>query len=224
VLVDVLNSYLDETCRIVLEHGGTIDKIVGDALHVMFNAPSDQPDHARRAVRCAIALDKFCQSFVEDQVSQGVAMGITRIGVNTGTTVVGNFGGASRFDYTAHGDAINTAARLESVNKHLGTRLCVSETTRVSCGGVKFRPIGELVLAGKAAPLAVFEPVHDSTDATYFDIYEEAYEKMGDGDNAAALELFEQLSRSNPDDPMVRFHLARLRAGEDGVVIVMAQK
>ena len=113
VLVRLLNEYLDGTCRIVLRHGGTIDKIVGDALHVMFNAPGDQPDHAERAVECALGLDEFCCRYAAGQRALGIHLGNTRIGVNTGETVVGNFGGATRFDYTAHGDAINTAARRQ---------------------------------------------------------------------------------------------------------------
>ena len=74
----------------LLAHGGTIDKMVGDALHVMFNAPLEQPDHAQRAVDCALALDEFCQGFAARQRNAGIDFGITRIGVNTGVTVVGN--------------------------------------------------------------------------------------------------------------------------------------
>ena len=153
VLVRLLNEYLDGTCRIVPRHGGTIDKIVGDALHVMFNAPGDQPDHAERALECALELDEFCCRYAAGQRDLGIDLGNTRIGVNTGETVVGNFGGATRFDYTAHGDAINTAARLESVNKHFDSRICVSETTLERCAYPHHRPIGRLVLKGKSEGL-----------------------------------------------------------------------
>jgi adenylate cyclase len=133
VLVAVLNEYLDGVCQIIMDHGGTIDKIVGDAVHAIFNAPIDQPDHAVRAVTCALALDAFGRQFAAAKRREGMPFGQTRIGVNSGPAVVGNFGGSRRFDYTAHGDAINTAARLESVNKHLGTSICVAGATARQC-------------------------------------------------------------------------------------------
>lgn len=223
MLVHLLNAYLDEACRIVLEHGGTIDKIVGDALHVMFNAPSDQPDHAERAVRCALALDAFCQRFIAEQKQQGLDVGVTRIGINTGVTVVGNFGGAARFDYTAHGDAINTAARLEGVNKYLGTRTCVSETTRARCQGLRFRPVADLVLKGKSEALGVFEPILDGHDEAHLHAYEQAFAAMR-AEAPDAAERFAALHARYPNDPLAAFHARRLAAGERGVHIVMADK
>jgi len=223
MLVHLLNAYLDGACRIVLEHGGTIDKIVGDALHVMFNAPSDQPDHAERAVRCALALDEFCQQFIAEQKQQGLDVGITRIGINTGITVVGNFGGAARFDYTAHGDAINTAARLEGVNKYLGTRLCVSETTCARSQGLHFRPVADLVLKGKSDALGVFEPITGQYPDANLRAYEQAFEAMRSGD-AGAVARFAELHARYPADPLAALHAQRLAAGERGVRIVMVDK
>lgn len=223
-LVQMLNEYLDSTSRIVLRHGGTIDKIVGDALHVMFNAPTDQPDHADRAVGCALELDSFCQSFAHEQNALGVELGETRIGVNTGTTVVGNFGGMIRFDYTAHGDAINTAARLESANRFLGTRVCVSVTTKESCKNGHFRPVGEITLKGKAEGLDVFEPIDGSQfDIAKFTVYQQAYVLMKRRD-PAALESFRLMSERYPDDGLILFHARRLEAGETGAALVLSDK
>ncbi len=223
-LVRLLNDYLDETCAIVFRNGGTIDKIVGDALHVMFNAPSDQPDHAQRAVTCAIELDAFCHRFAETKRASGTAFGETRIGVNTGYTVVGNFGGTQRFDYTAHGDAINTAARLESVNQHLGTRVCVSEPAMRACDGIEFRPVGSLVLKGKTEGIAVFEPVTEKSAAcASLEAFKAAY-RLLEAEDPAATEAFTRLNEDDPDDGLVAFHLARLRAGQTGTRIVMTSK
>ena len=92
----LLQSYLDGMLRIAFEHGGTVDRIVGDGIAVFFGAPLDQPDHARRAVACALAWDRYCERFRETHRGDGVALGITRIGVHTGTAIVGNVGTAER--------------------------------------------------------------------------------------------------------------------------------
>lgn len=223
-LVRLLNEYLDNTSRIVLQYGGTIDKIVGDALHVMFNAPTDQHDHAQRAVSCALALDAFCHSYARDQTSVGITLGETRIGVNTGMTVVGNFGGMIRFDYTAHGDAINTAARLESANRYLGTRICVSVTTKDKCQNGRFRPVGKLMLKGKAEALEVFEPINASqSDDSSLEEYQHGFTLMERRD-PNAVEYFKLLSERYPDNGLIAFHARRLAVGESGTVVVLSEK
>ena len=223
-LVRLLNEYLDGTCRIVLKHGGTIDKIVGDALHVMFNAPGDQPDHAQRAVECALELDEFCSRYAAEQRALGVDLGNTRIGVNTGETVVGNFGGATRFDYTAHGDAINAASRLESVNKYFDTRVCVSETTLERCANVHCRPIGQLVLKGRSESLGAFEVLSASrAEKPEITEYTKAYRLLETGDPSAA-ERFAELSDRYPEDGLLAFYAIRLQAEVPGVVIRLTDK
>jgi adenylate cyclase len=225
VILPKLNLYLDGMCRIAFDHGGTIDKIVGDALHVMFNAPVDQFDHPARAVACALEMDSFARDFVEVQRHEGYEFGATRIGVNTGELVVGNFGGEVFFDYTAHGDAINTAARLESVNKHLGTLICVSAATADRCGdGFRFRPVGALVLKGKQIEIDVHEPIYPALDETIdLDAYDAAFGEMAAGKQNAA-NSFEALSQKYPDDKLTALHARRLAAGEMGVTIVMKEK
>ena len=224
-LVHLLNAYLDGTCRIVLKHGGTIDKIVGDALHVMFNAPGNQPDHTERALRCALELDEFCCNFAREQRSLGVDLGDTRIGINTGETVVGNFGGAMRFDYTAHGDAINIAARLESVNKHFDTRICVSETTRDRCTDPHhYRPIGELVLKGKSEGLGAYELLSDTrAKAPEIVDYTRAY-RLLESSTPDAAAAFAELADRYPHDGLIAFYAIRLEAGMESTVIRLTEK
>ena len=220
----LLNEYLDGTCRIVLRHGGTIDKIVGDALHVMFNAPGDQPDHAERALECALELDEFCCRYASGQRALGVDLGNTRIGVNTGETVVGNFGGATRFDYTAHGDAINTAARLESVNKYFDTRICVSESTLERCAHPYHRPIGRLILKGKSEGLGAYELLTASRARSPEVVeYMRAYRLLECEDPAAA-DAFAALAERHPDDGLIAFYAVRLEAGVPGVTIRLSGK
>lgn len=220
-LVALVNTYLDGACRVVLEHGGTIDKIVGDALHVMFNAPTDQPDHAARAVRCALALDEFSERFRAQQREQGIEFGVTRIGVNSGTAVVGNFGGGDRFDYTAHGDAINTAARLEAANKMLGTTICVAASVAEQCEEIDFRPIGVLWLRGKSAGTEVYQPLRsDAAVLGWYDEYLAVYEALRDRAPDARRRLGE-LAERHPGDALLVLHAARVERGRQGVDIIV---
>ncbi|MGA2043789.1 MAG: adenylate/guanylate cyclase domain-containing protein [Roseiarcus sp.] len=213
-IVAWLNAYLDGLCRIVMDHGGTVDKIVGDAVHAMFNAPLDQPDHARRAVRCALAIDAFAQDYAQAQKALGIAFGATRIGVNTGLAVVGNFGGRRRFDYTAHGDAINTAARLEAANKTLGTRICVARATMEQVAAIEFLPVGALMLKGKSRPVDVFAPqAEPSATGAWAAAYREAFARLAEGDAAGSAAIL-ALHERHPDQPILALHARRIRAGE----------
>ena len=221
VLGTLLNEYLTGMTDIVFAHDGTVAKIVGDALHVLFGAPGDQPDHATRAVACVLALDDYAESFRKDWQARGVLLGATRIGVHAGPAIVGNFGGGRYFDYTAYGDTINTAARLEAANKPLGTRLCVSAAVAVRVDGFKGRPVGDLVLRGRAEPIRAFEPLHpgaddDASAAGYLD----AFAKMELGD-AAALGAFAAEVGKRPSDPLASFHLKRLLNGAVGTQIAL---
>ncbi len=121
--------------------------------HAVFDAPADQPDHAQLAFECTLEMDVFAQAFASARKAEGYPLGMTRIGVHTGSVVVGNMGGDVLFNYCAHGDAINTAARLETVNKHLGTRICISGDTVSRCTHFTGRPVGSLVLKGKSGGL-----------------------------------------------------------------------
>ena len=149
VLGTLLNDYLTSMTDIVFAHDGTVTKIVGDALHILFGAPGEQPDHADRAVSCSLALDEYAQSFRERWQQKGVALGITRIGVHAGPAIVGNFGGGRFFDYTAYGDTINVASRLEVANKQLGTRILVSSALADRVANFRGRPVGDLILRGR---------------------------------------------------------------------------
>ena len=223
-LMALVNDYLDGMCRVVLDHGGTIDKFVGDAVAAFFGAPEEQADYAARAVACAIELDRFATAFAARQRSQGIAWGRTRIGIHAGPAVVGNVGGANRFDYTAVGDTANTASRMESANKAFGTRICVSAAAAAQCPNLAFRPIGEITLKGKQTEIEALQPYTDADDGCAApDAYRAAYLLL----RAAAPEAetaFANLAADWPDDPLVAFHLARLRDGETGARLELDQK
>jgi adenylate cyclase len=220
----LLNSYLDGVCELFVDHGATIDKIVGDGVIGFFGAPDDQPDQAARAVRLALAIDRYAQAFRNRQASEGVALGETRQGVHRGPAIVGNFGGTRFFDYTGIGDTVNTAARMEAANKVFGTRICVSATVADAYPAALYRPIGDIILSGRKAPLLCLEPLSEESPA-YRErkAYRRAYQLMEDGDDAA-LAAFAKLAGRTPDDPLVNYHLGRLRAGEMGTKIRLTHK
>jgi class 3 adenylate cyclase/CHASE2 domain-containing sensor protein len=219
----VLNAYLEGMTEIVQKHGGMVDKFIGDAVMAIFNAPIDLPDHAGAAVRCALEMDDFAARFSAEQRGQGIPFGLTRIGVHTGTAVVGNFGSRKRHNYTASGDAVNTAARLEGLNKYFGTRISVSDATRALCRGMNFRPTASVVLKGKSNAVFVWEPQQPDADNGFLKRYREAYLLLERGD-AGAGAAFETLARDYPEDPCVAYHLERIRQGQTGVAIVMSEK
>jgi adenylate cyclase len=222
--VSLLNAYLDEMIAIAFRHEGTLDRIVGDAVAIMFSAPVPQTDHRVRALACALEMDRFANTYSNALLKGGTAFGKTRIGVHSGEVIVGNFGGSNMFDYRALGDPVNTAARLESVNKHLGTRMCVSEAILVDNPEAVVRPVGRLVLKGKSQALAVFEPVtEDTMPRAPLEDYRLAFEALHSQAPEAAT-LFAQLAQDWPQDPLVLLHHGRLASGEQGDLIVMSAK
>jgi class 3 adenylate cyclase len=213
----LLNEYVGGMTEVVFAHEGTVAKVIGDGIQILFNAPGDQPDYAARAIACAHDLDAWAQEFCARWKSKGVKFGTTRIGVHAGPAMVGNFGGNRYFDYTAYGDIINTAARLEAANKLLGTRICVSASVADATKNFKGRPVGDLVLRGRSEPLRAYEPLPEAAFAGPARTqYCEAFAKLEAGD-AAAMPAFAALVGSHADDALAGFHLRRLLNGAKGV-------
>ena len=221
VLGPLLNDYLTGMTDLVFAHDGTVAKIVGDALHVLFGAPGEQPDHAARAVNCALALDEYAQSFRERWQRKGVTLGVTRIGVHAGPAIVGNFGGGRFFDYTAYGDTINIAARLEAANKQLGTRICVSAIVAAKVKDFRGRPVGDLLLRGRSEALRAFEPLRvEQYEEPSTKSYLDAFAKLEAGD-PGAIAAFATHVGKHADDQLASFHLKRLLNGATGTRIAM---
>jgi adenylate cyclase len=219
-LASLLSGYLEGMTEIVFAHEGTVAKIIGDAIHVLFGAPAEQPDAATRAVACALALDARAEAYRLEWKARGVPLGLTRIGVHAGPAIVGNFGGGRLFDYTAYGDTINAAARLEAVNKQLGTRICVSAAAAARVEGFCGRPVGDLILRGRSEPLRAYEPLaaeESGTPATL--AYGEAFAKL-EARDPSAVAAFAALVGLRPADPLSQYHLKRLLNGAVGTEIV----
>jgi adenylate cyclase len=222
VLSPLLNDYLTGMTDIVFAHEGTVAKIIGDALHILFGAPGDQPDHATRAVACALALDEFAQSVRQRWLDKHIDLGVTRVGVHSGPAIVGNFGGGRFFQYTAYGDTVNTAARLEAANKQLGTRICVSGMLAAKATEFRGRPIGDLMLRGRSEALRAFEPLPAETyDSLATKSYLEAFAKLESGDTGAIAAFASHVGKY-ADDQLASFHLKRLLNGATGTRIALS--
>lgn len=223
-LSDVLNAYLDGACQIVQKYEGTVDKFIGDAIMAIFNAPLPQADHAERAVNCALELDAYAEAFRQSRNAQGIPIGVTRIGVHCGQATIGNFGSQSRMDFTALGDTVNTAARTEGVNKYFGTRICCTESIVSQCPAVNFRPIGDIVLKGKKTPVTLFNPITtQQAQSELYKDYLQAYEQLKN-ESPDAPELFKRLEARDPQDPLVQFHMQRIRSGLCSTLVIMEDK
>lgn len=167
VIASLLNDYLDRLSAVVLKYGGTLDKFVGDAVVAFWGAPIAKPDDGYRAAMAAWAMYEAGEEF-RKAVPEGVPpIGRTRVGLHYGEAIVGNFGGEGRIQYTALGDAMNTAARLEAANKALDTTVLVSaeviEKLHSSDIADWFVPMGRVTLRGRATPVEIFEPRPDAS-------------------------------------------------------------
>ncbi len=165
----VLNLYLGEMSQQILDRNGTIDKFIGDAIMAFWNAPIAQPDHARLACESALAIIRRENELAPRlaELGAGTHRMFTRIGINTGEPVVGFYGSTQRLSYTAVGDTVNLAARLEPINKLYKTQIVVSRETAHACGdSMLFRPIDRVKVVGRTEPVGLYELLCARNDAT----------------------------------------------------------
>jgi len=212
-LVAALDGYFEGLAAIVIAHGGMVDKIVGDAIHALFNAPVDLDDHPRRAVDCAVAIRAWSREYQGSPEPAALRFGRTRVGVETGWVVVGDVGIKAKLDYTAHGDAMNVTARLEVANKELGSTICVGPTAAARCDPLLLRPLGVIAVRGHTGPLTVFEPWPDDAPTAWRENYLQAFRSI-ETDRAGAIVMFEALAAGRHDDPVPQRMADRLRAGD----------
>jgi adenylate cyclase len=153
----VLLEYLTGIADCVMANGGYVNEFIGDAVLAFFGAPVEGVDHRRQALAAARAIDAFAEQFRKDHQIGGRSLGATRVGVHSGITVVGNFGSRQRLKYSAMGDTVNTASRLEALNKQFGTRLLVSAATLAGTDEANVRPLARAIMKGRREALTVFE-------------------------------------------------------------------
>jgi adenylate cyclase len=206
VLVALLNRYRTALTEVVFARDGVLAQYAGDAVEAFWNAPMDQPDHAQRA--CHAALDmvealRALRGHFAERGWRGLEIGI---GINTGRMVVGNMGSPDRLDYSAVGDSVNVAARLEGLTKEYGVHVIVGEETRAAAGEVfVYRFLGPVVVKGRPEPVRAYEIVARAGAVTPARLetlrrFEEGVDLYRTRRWADASALFSQLAAQDPDD------------------------
>ena len=156
-LVNLINKYLDTMTKIILSHGGTIDKYMGDCIMAFWNAPLDCKDHAQKAVDASREISEKADELIKELEEQGLPRIDVGIGINTGECIVGNMGSELRFDYSVIGDAVNLASRLEGQTRNYdGIRVLLSARTVGSCEEGLFTRVDEIQVKGKSETITVY--------------------------------------------------------------------
>ncbi|MBL9071769.1 MAG: adenylate/guanylate cyclase domain-containing protein [Sphingopyxis sp.] len=218
----LLNEYLDRLSDVVLEHGGTIDKFVGDAVVAFWGAPLSRPNDGPQAAAAALAMYEAGEKFRVDLAAEDVPpLGMTRVGLHVGDAIVGNFGGEDRIQYTALGDSMNTASRLESANKSLKTGVLISAEAAARADRDDLVPMGRVTLRGRAQPVDALTPRPDLPPAQRARIAELVAAHAA-GDKNAYVTCATALVREFSQDPSIMFLIERLNETESGESYVLS--
>jgi len=209
MVAKLLNRYLEMLSKVVLDHGGVIDKFVGDAVVAFWGAPIALADDGERAAKAGYAMWQAGEEFRQSADPGLPPIGKTRVGLHWGEAVVGNFGGENRIQYTALGDSMNTASRLESANKALDSGVMASREFVERAGLDWWRPMGRVMLRGRSKPVDLFEPAPDFPAEDRAALYQAMI--LTETDRAAAIEVIAELAARHTGDSALVNLLERTR-------------
>lgn len=203
-----VNRHLSGMTETILKHQGTVQKFLGDGVMAFWGAPLADDRQSEHAVLAAVEMQQKVEALA-DYVAGDLGVRVSmRIGVNCGECIVGNMGGDNRFDYTAVGDAVNLAARLEGVNKVYGTRIVVSEAVVMAVGSrIKFREIDTVMVMGKTVGISIYTPC---ADEALIELSDEALAAYRAGEFEEAEALWHNLLARYPEDPVATVFLERI--------------
>ncbi|MFA6549793.1 MAG: CHASE2 domain-containing protein [Candidatus Gracilibacteria bacterium] len=215
MLTNILNKYFSAMSKVILAHGGTLDKFEGDAIMAFFNAPIDQANHAELACRTILEMRRALEEFNNSLKIGNFQMINFRSGITTGPAIVGNLGSENRFDYTIIGDTVNTASRLESANKQFGTNIIVAEPTyELTKDKFIFREIDLIRVVGKLKPIHIYELMAEKNNfseigASLKSEFEKALAMYRECRFEEAKTAFEEALKIYPDDGPSKTYISR---------------
>ena len=210
-----ISEYLTEMTTIILKHGGTVDKYIGDSIMAFWGAPNKTLDHATQACLAAIECNARLKILAQEWSSQGRPAFRARSGLNTGDVVVGNIGSNQRLSYTAMGDPVNLASRLEGLNKEYATSIIISQSVLNELPDeFVYRLLDIVVVKGKTEPVPIYELVSRKGDVTgldseFLEMFGKAVNSYLEKDWDKALFRFEKLLGLRPDDQACKIFIER---------------
>ncbi len=219
-LMEHLSDYLDTLTKCIHRHHGNIDKYIGDSVMAFWGAPQEDDDQVYRACLALLDCKREMHRFAKASALQGKPVFGTRFGLNTGLAIVGNLGSSDRLNYTAIGDTVNAASRLENINKIYGTEILVSEDVYLAVSDFfLFRPIDTVILRGRKAPIKIFELISAKDKLTEFSatdaqirlcvLFNDAYLLYQSGEFKRALFVFNEIAILYPNDRVTKLYIQR---------------
>jgi adenylate cyclase len=214
VILNLLNRYLTAISAVIEEHGGVVDKYIGDAVMALFGAPLQHDNDPARAIKTALGMCQALAAINQDFINDGLPPIGIGIGINTDTVVAGNMGSMNRLNYTVIGDGVNLASRLEGLTKEYGVHIIVSDNTRARTDAFMFRELDRVRVKGKDLPVGIFEPVGVSGNIRQETMqalqdYQQALEQYRQRNWHGAMQAFRQLQEADPARKLYKVYLER---------------
>lgn len=207
-VAQLLNEHFSRATAIIKQRGGTVNRFIGDAIMAFWGAPLADPEQALHACESAVEMQQDMKKLREELAARGLPPLHMRVGVHSGPAILGNLGSVDRFDYTAIGDSVNLAARLEGVNKLYGTEILLSaETAKALRGRLGLRRVDRVIVKGKTEAVDIFTVCDD---AELVRLTDHAWEAYRQGDWAASLRGWADVLTHRPDDSVALLYRERV--------------